>query len=64
MTTALTAPVNKIIPLSTVDGPGARSAVFLQACNIACLYCHNPETQRLCIHCSDQLTEIGDIVHK
>ncbi|MDL2293144.1 YjjW family glycine radical enzyme activase [Ruminococcaceae bacterium OttesenSCG-928-D13] len=46
-----TAPVNKVIPLSTVDGPGARSAVFLQGCNIACAYCHNPETQRLCVNC-------------
>ncbi len=45
------APVNKIIPLSTVDGPGARTAIFLQGCNIACAYCHNPETQRLCCHC-------------
>lgn len=47
------APVNKIIPISSVDGPGARSAVFLQRCHITCLYCHNPETQRLCINCGD-----------
>lgn len=44
-------PVNKIIPLSVVDGPGNRTAIFLQKCNIACAYCHNPETQRLCIGC-------------
>lgn len=43
--------VNKIIPLSVVDGPGARTAIFLQGCNIACLYCHNPETQRRCVRC-------------
>lgn len=49
----LAAPVNKLIPLSTVDGPGARTAVFLQGCNIACAYCHNPETQRLCTGCGD-----------
>lgn len=49
--TGAAAPVNKIIPLSTVDGPGARSAVFLQGCNIGCAYCHNPETQRLCNGC-------------
>ncbi|XOQ45059.1 MAG: YjjW family glycine radical enzyme activase [Clostridium sp.] len=44
-------PVNKIIPFSTVDGPGSRTSVFLQGCNIACGYCHNPETQRLCNSC-------------
>lgn len=45
------APINKIIPLSVVDGPGCRTAIFLQKCNIACTYCHNPETQRMCIGC-------------
>lgn len=44
-------PINKIIPISTVDGPGARTALFLQGCNLACAYCHNPETQNLCISC-------------
>ncbi|MBS3937034.1 MAG: radical SAM protein [Peptococcaceae bacterium] len=37
--------VHKIIPFSAVDGPGNRTAVFLQGCNFACAYCHNPETQ-------------------
>lgn len=45
------APVNKIIPLSVVDGIGNRTAIFLQKCNIACAYCHNPETQRICNGC-------------
>lgn len=48
---AIFAPVNKIIPMSVVDGPGNRTAIFLQACNIACAYCHNPETQTLCTSC-------------
>jgi len=44
-------PVNKIIPFSSVDGPGSRTAVFLQGCNMNCQYCHNPETRNLCIGC-------------
>lgn len=45
------APVNKIIPFSSVDGPGNRTAVFFQGCNQNCLYCHNPETIHMCNHC-------------
>ncbi len=43
--------VNKIIPFSSVDGPGNRLALFLQGCNIDCLYCHNPETINICNNC-------------
>lgn len=46
-----TVPINRIIPFSTVDGPGSRTSVFVQGCNIACGYCHNPETQNLCVNC-------------
>jgi pyruvate formate lyase activating enzyme len=50
------APVNKIIPFSMVDGPGSRTSVFLQGCNIDCAYCHNPETQQLCCNCETCVT--------
>ncbi len=43
--------VNRIIPFSSVDGPGNRTAVFLQGCNIDCRYCHNPETRGFCRNC-------------
>lgn len=43
--------VNRIIPFSSVDGPGNRTAVFLQGCNIDCKYCHNPETRGFCKNC-------------
>lgn len=45
------APVNRIVPFSSVDGPGNRTAVFLQGCNFNCRYCHNPETIHVCTHC-------------
>jgi pyruvate formate lyase activating enzyme len=47
------APINKIIDFSTVDGPGNRTSIFFQGCNIHCAYCHNPETQKLCINCGE-----------
>lgn len=47
------APVNKIIPFSSVDGPGNRTAVFLQGCNFNCRYCHNPETRNMCKNCGE-----------
>ncbi|MDF2892604.1 MAG: hypothetical protein K0R80_2971 [Clostridia bacterium] len=43
--------INKIIPFSNVDGPGNRVAIFFQGCNINCVYCHNHETIKKCIHC-------------
>lgn len=43
--------VNRIIPFSCVDGPGNRTAVFLQGCGFDCRYCHNPETIGACVHC-------------
>lgn len=45
--------VNKLIPMSVVDGPGNRFAIFLQGCNFNCKYCHNPETIHRCIRCGD-----------
>lgn len=41
------APIRNIIHHSLVDGPGNRTSVFLQGCNIKCVYCHNPETQKI-----------------
>ena len=45
--------VNKIIPFSSVDGPGNRTAIFFQGCNFDCSYCHNPETINICNNCGE-----------
>lgn len=47
----ITAPVNRVIPFSSVDGPGNRTVFFFQGCNFNCGYCHNPETIHLCNNC-------------
>lgn len=47
------APVNKIINMSFIDGPGCRISIFLQGCNMECIYCHNPETQNICFSCKE-----------
>lgn len=36
--------VRRILPFSSVDGPGNRTIIFLQGCSFRCGYCHNPET--------------------
>ncbi|WP_423364697.1 YjjW family glycine radical enzyme activase [Mycoplasma sp. P36-A1] len=43
--------INNIIPFSIVDGPGNRMVIFLQECNLNCLYCHNFETINKCNNC-------------
>ncbi len=37
-------PIHRIIPFSNVEGIGNRTSIFVQGCNINCLYCHNSET--------------------
>lgn len=46
---------------SFVDGPGIRTTIFFQGCNLRCIWCHNPESweartqlmyfENRCTHC-------------
>ena len=41
----LTATIFDIQRNSYVDGPGIRTTVFFNGCNLRCAWCHNPESQ-------------------
>ena len=38
------ASVDSIETFGLVDGPGIRTVIFLNKCNLRCKFCHNPET--------------------
>lgn len=53
--------ITQISPLSSHDGPGMRTTVFMKGCPLRCQWCHNPETwslereiewdEKMCIGC-------------
>ena len=53
--------VSSLESMGLVDGPGIRFVVFLQGCNLRCLYCHNPETWSLE---AKDLISVEDLVNR
>ena len=47
--------------MGLVDGPGIRSVVFFQGCNLRCKFCHNPDTWTLD---GGTETEVSELVAK
>ncbi|MBU2649802.1 MAG: glycyl-radical enzyme activating protein [Bacteroidetes bacterium] len=46
------------------DGPGLRTTVFLKGCPMKCLWCHNPESQKMIPEEHEKLLTIEDRVYR
>jgi len=53
--------IHSIESMGLVDGPGVRTVVFMQGCNLRCAYCHNPDTWNLN---SGSLTDSMELIKK
>ncbi|WP_425539234.1 pyruvate formate-lyase-activating protein [Microaceticoccus formicicus] len=52
--------LHSIQTMGLLDGPGVRTVFFLQGCPLRCIYCHNPDSQR--IGCGEEIT-VEDVLN-
>ena len=52
--------IHEIVPLSHVNGPGARACVWVQGCSLACPGCFNPQTHEFGIGKKIEAKELAD----
>jgi len=56
--------INSIETLGLKDGPGIRTVIFLQGCNLRCKYCHNPEMWNKDIKKEYTVNELMNIIKR
>ena len=50
--------IDSIETFGLVDGPGIRTVIFLNGCNLRCKYCHNPELQNALSYDSEEVKDM------
>ena len=58
---SIKASIDSIESMGLLDGPGIRTVIFFNGCNLRCMFCHNPETWSIKDN-NYTVKEIADII--